>query len=69
QYGTALAQSTLEEEIASLKSSMDDLARRLQEKDARVVQLEADLAAMSALGSQTSAGHSRAPPRSAGRWT
>lgn len=49
QYGTAVAQSTLEEEIASLKASMDDLAKRLQEKDARVAQLEADLAALSAM--------------------
>jgi len=45
QYGTAVAQTTLEEEIAALKASMDDLAERLQGKDARVAELEAALAA------------------------
>lgn len=48
QYGTAVAQSSLEEEIAALRSSMDDLAKRLQDKDARVAELEAKIAAAAA---------------------
>lgn len=43
--GVAETQATLEEQVASLRLSMDDLARRLQEKDARVVELERLLAA------------------------
>lgn len=43
--GTLETQSGLEEEIAALKSSMDDLAKRLQEKDDMVAQLESSLAA------------------------
>lgn len=43
--GVAQTQATLEEQVASLKLAMDDLARRLQEKDARVAELEKSLAA------------------------
>jgi len=38
--GTAQTQASLEEQVASLKLAMDDLAKRLQEKDARVAELE-----------------------------
>lgn len=38
--GVAQTQASLEEQVASLKLAMDDLARRLQEKDAAVVDLE-----------------------------
>lgn len=38
--GVAQTQATLEEQVASLKLAMDDLARRLQEKDAKVAELE-----------------------------
>lgn len=40
QRGVSQAQASLEDQIDSLKMSMDDLARRLQEKDARVAELE-----------------------------
>lgn len=40
QRGVSQAQASLEDQIESLKMSMDDLARRLQEKDARVAELE-----------------------------
>ncbi len=40
QRGVSQAQASLEDQVASLKLSMDDLARRLQEKDARVAELE-----------------------------
>ena len=38
--GVAQTQASLEEQVTSLKLAMDDLARRLQEKDARVAELE-----------------------------
>jgi tetratricopeptide (TPR) repeat protein len=38
--GVAQTQASLEDQVASLKMAMDDLARRLQEKDARVAELE-----------------------------
>jgi len=42
--GVAQTQASLEEQVASLRLSMDDLARRLQEKDARAAELERLLA-------------------------
>lgn len=47
QMGTVAAQTTLEEQIAALKRSMDDMASRLQEKDVRVAELEAALSSAS----------------------
>lgn len=38
--GVTETQTTLEEQIANLKLAMDDLAKRLHEKDARVLELE-----------------------------
>lgn len=38
--GVAQTQASLEDQVASLKLAMDDLARRLQEKDTRVAELE-----------------------------
>jgi TolA-binding protein len=38
--GVAQTQASLEDQVASLRLAMDDLARRLQEKDARVAELE-----------------------------
>jgi len=38
--GTAQTQASLEDQVASLRLAMDDLAKRLQEKDARVAELE-----------------------------
>lgn len=46
--GTAQAQLSLEEELAGLKRSMDDLATQLRSKDERVRELEAQLAAAKA---------------------
>lgn len=40
QRGVAQTQASLEEQVASLKMAMDDLAKRLQDKDSRVVELE-----------------------------
>ena len=48
QRGVAQTQASLEDQVASLKLAMDDLAKRLQEKDARVVELEGELAGLSA---------------------
>ncbi len=38
--GVAQTQASLEDQVASLKLAMDDLAKRLQEKDVRVSELE-----------------------------
>ncbi|OHD22086.1 MAG: hypothetical protein A2Y38_12585 [Spirochaetes bacterium GWB1_59_5] len=38
--GVAQTQASLEEQVSSLRLAMDDLAKRLQEKDARVSELE-----------------------------
>lgn len=38
--GVAQTQASLEDQVASLRLAMDDLAKRLQEKDARVSELE-----------------------------
>jgi tetratricopeptide (TPR) repeat protein len=46
--GVAQTQASLEDQVSSLKLAMDDLAKRLQEKDARVTELE-KLAASAAL--------------------
>lgn len=40
KMGTVAAQTTLEEEIASLKRSMDGLAKELQSRDARIAELQ-----------------------------
>lgn len=46
--GTAQAQLSLEEELAGLKRSMDDLATQLRSRDERIRALEAELAAAKA---------------------
>ncbi|MBU0928539.1 MAG: tetratricopeptide repeat protein [Spirochaetes bacterium] len=63
--GVAQTQSTLEEQVASLKAAMDDLAKRLQEKDARVVELErlqAELGASAAAPKDREAAAASAAP-------
>ncbi|MCP5453659.1 MAG: tetratricopeptide repeat protein [Spirochaetaceae bacterium] len=56
QRGVAQTQASLEDQVASLKLAMDDLAKRLQEKDARVVELEGELAGLSAGAELAAAG-------------
>jgi len=46
--GVAETQASLEDQVTSLRLAMDDLARRLQDKDARVVELERLLGAAEA---------------------
>ena len=41
--GVAQTQASLEDQVTSLKVAMDDLAKRLQDKDARVAELERSL--------------------------
>jgi outer membrane protein assembly factor BamD (BamD/ComL family) len=48
KMGTVAAQTTLEEEIASLKRSMDGLAKELQSRDIRIAELQAQAAAAAA---------------------
>jgi TolA-binding protein len=55
--GVAQTQASLEDQVASLRLAMDDLAKRLQEKDARVSELE-KLAASAASATKPEA----APP-------
>ena len=46
QRGATETQLSVEDQLAAMRASMDDLARRLQEKDAKVAELEKALAAL-----------------------
>ena len=54
--GVEQTQASLEDQVANLKLAMDDLAKRLQDKDTRVTDLERQLSASIGQPAATSAG-------------
>jgi len=59
--GVAQTQASLEDQVSSLKLAMDDLAKRLQEKDATVVELERMLAELRASSPSEPSGSAALP--------